>query len=663
MVRTSGGAPPLLLVPIIAALILLAVHTASAQEIGQFKRFTVSLNDSTISGNPFDVKLEARFRHVQTGRTVTAPGFHAGGTSYKIFFMPDQIGEWTYTTSSTDPDLNSRQGSFTCTESDLPGMLQPDGKWWRFGTNGHDFPVILPVGDWLKAKRSDDEIRRFVAWAKDVAGARAIALTLSYFTRTQEVVPYVKGREGVTFNTAYWDRLNKLFDAARDAGMGHYIRFYSDDEESPSKHNVRPQSTEEKRLLNYAIARFSAYPVVLWDTGIDIGEYRTNSWIEWFAGYMLANDPWKHPVGSRTSGGSGGVNPSKATYYSDGFNTLPARSSFVGTWKSRKTPTAMTDSWREDYYRGGFDRARIRRAVWEMGLTGGTAVMVSGNEFVGYLGSSYASDFKAAPDVGHAVRFLTTKVSSLRRLVPSDELVRSGKSVSMAADQGREYVAYLPSGGKVEIDLRSASGPFKVTRIDPLTGRDSYADSITAGRVVSFDIPSGEETVLHITRDQLVPDPKIVSTPVTKGRIGEPYSYDVDSPDTPDATFRLLHGPAGMTIDARTGIVSWVPSSEGAFDAEVAAETGQGMDTQAFTITVSAARGIDSGTGGEAPAPPSSPEPGSGEPVGTGSGGGGGCTMSPEPMFGIEWVLAAAGLILLIASRTRRAARERVRRK
>lgn len=63
-------------------------------------------------GNPFiDVTLEAHFR--QHGRIVRVPGFYDGDGTYKIRFMPDNPGEWTYTTSSNAAQLDGQTGSVT----------------------------------------------------------------------------------------------------------------------------------------------------------------------------------------------------------------------------------------------------------------------------------------------------------------------------------------------------------------------------------------------------------------------------------------------------------------------------------------------------------------------------------------------------------------------
>lgn len=50
-------------------------------------------------GNPFvDVTVSATFAH--GGRHVTVEGFYDGNGTYRVRFMPDEIGEWRYETAS-----------------------------------------------------------------------------------------------------------------------------------------------------------------------------------------------------------------------------------------------------------------------------------------------------------------------------------------------------------------------------------------------------------------------------------------------------------------------------------------------------------------------------------------------------------------------------------
>ncbi len=82
--------------------------------------------------------------------------------------------------------------------------------------------------------------------------------------------------------------------------------------------------------------------------------------------------------------------------------------------------------------------------------------------------------------------------------------------------------------------------------------------------------------------------PQITSLPRTTGRVGEPYLYTVTAWGTPAPTFALTTSPAGMTINAASGEITWTPAvgQEGAQNVTVTASNTSGTDTQSFTITV-----------------------------------------------------------------------------
>jgi hypothetical protein len=64
-------------------------------------------------GNPFvDVTLDVAFS--RENRTVLAPGFYDGDGVYRVRFMPDTEGEWTYETRSNVVALNGVTGAFRC---------------------------------------------------------------------------------------------------------------------------------------------------------------------------------------------------------------------------------------------------------------------------------------------------------------------------------------------------------------------------------------------------------------------------------------------------------------------------------------------------------------------------------------------------------------------
>jgi RHS repeat-associated protein len=88
--------------------------------------------------------------------------------------------------------------------------------------------------------------------------------------------------------------------------------------------------------------------------------------------------------------------------------------------------------------------------------------------------------------------------------------------------------------------------------------------------------------------------PSINSTPLTTATADTRYSYDVDASD-PDVgevlTYSLTTAPAGMSIDAASGLVEWTPSAAqtGDHPVEVKVQDAGGLSaTQPFTITVAA---------------------------------------------------------------------------
>lgn len=84
----------------------------------QYSVYEITLTGKA-EGNPFvDVQVSGQFRY--KNRIVVADGFYDGDGLYKIRFMPDTIGEWTFITSSNVAELDGLSGQFECTAA-LPG--------------------------------------------------------------------------------------------------------------------------------------------------------------------------------------------------------------------------------------------------------------------------------------------------------------------------------------------------------------------------------------------------------------------------------------------------------------------------------------------------------------------------------------------------------------
>ena len=96
------------------------------------------------TGNPFqDVLLSARF--TLEHRSVEVKGFYDGEGVYRVRFMPDAVGSWTYTTASSAPELDRKSGSFRCTAASS-GNHGPVGTAHKFHFAHADGTPFFPFG-------------------------------------------------------------------------------------------------------------------------------------------------------------------------------------------------------------------------------------------------------------------------------------------------------------------------------------------------------------------------------------------------------------------------------------------------------------------------------------------------------------------------------------
>jgi len=83
-----------------------------------------SLTNTTWSGNPFDLVATATFTHAKETRTTEM--FYVGSDTWKFRFTGTRIGVWTFSTSSSDAELDGHTGSVIVrprTNSDMKGFL------------------------------------------------------------------------------------------------------------------------------------------------------------------------------------------------------------------------------------------------------------------------------------------------------------------------------------------------------------------------------------------------------------------------------------------------------------------------------------------------------------------------------------------------------------
>ena len=112
--------------------------------VEQWGMFEIALSGPS-AGNPYkEVALTAVF--TMDHRNVRVTGFYDGDGTYRVRFMPDAPGRWSYVTESSARELAARAGDFLCTPPTTPGNHGPVGTAHQFHFQYADGTPYFPFG-------------------------------------------------------------------------------------------------------------------------------------------------------------------------------------------------------------------------------------------------------------------------------------------------------------------------------------------------------------------------------------------------------------------------------------------------------------------------------------------------------------------------------------
>jgi len=253
------------------------------------------------AGNPFlDVRLSARFRF--RNRVVEADGFYDGDGSYRIRFMPDETGEWTYTTASNVAALDGQTGGFT---AGLPSARNHGPVRVRYTTHfGYeDGTPYIPIGTtcyaWVHQGDPLEEQTLQTLRSAPFNKMRMCIFPKSYAYNNNEPVYYpfprdASGRNDETrFNPEFFRHIEKRIRDLEGLGIeADLILFHPYDRWGYSS---LPAEVND-RYLRYTVARLAAYRNVWWSLANEWDFVKTKSTADWdrFFRIVQESDPYRH---------------------------------------------------------------------------------------------------------------------------------------------------------------------------------------------------------------------------------------------------------------------------------------------------------------------------------------------------------------------------------
>lgn len=489
--------------------------TVAQQTVGKWEREVITVRASGYSGNPFELAVDATFINSAANSSITLPAYYAGEDTWKVGFMPTEAGTWQYAFESEFPALSGIGGVIEAIEAGNNGLLSADPenpRKWKFSDGSYVLPIALRM-EFFFEQGTDAEWASAADFLKYEVGAHL------YDTRLQDEassnMDVFSGNPGDhRFDLAKWDQMERRMDALAERGLGAYIMFYADDAGKPQWPG---KSATEALLIRYAVARLAGYPVLIWDTGIDIAEYRTQSDIDWFGQQLRSLDPYDHPVSSRIGGGSGTLYMSGRTYDSQGDRQAYI-ADMTSYFENASRPVAMADSYHEDHPdrpEKDFRPEDIRRAMWKGVMSGGLSIFIRGSDGYFHI-DSVRTDLESESWIRLVNPFIEQKLgATFGEMIPSAELVSNGYAL---ADTRRVKILYWligandrydsGNGGDVTLKLNDVDGSYSAVWFDPRSGSESSAGSFDGGGDYVVAPPSSDDWVLLLSRNSEINRPK-----------------------------------------------------------------------------------------------------------------------------------------------------------
>ena len=278
--------------------------STAGDRVEQWGLFEISLPGPS-AGNPYkEVSLTAEF--MLEHRSVRVTGFYDGDGTYRIRFMPDAEGRWSYTTDSSAHELAGRTGEFVCTAPTTAGNHGPVGTAHRFHFEHADGTPYFPFGTTTYAYlfTSDDNAKASLAGMKQAQFNKSRVCVLPKpLGNGPALLPFpnpaadANGRGGkpdlTRFVPAYFQQLERRLMELQQANIqADLILFHPYD-----AWGYKAMGAEaDDFYLRYAIARLAAFRNVWWAIANEYDLVRSKTMSDWdrFFRITQAEDPYSH---------------------------------------------------------------------------------------------------------------------------------------------------------------------------------------------------------------------------------------------------------------------------------------------------------------------------------------------------------------------------------
>lgn len=528
----------------------------SANEIDAYDFVEIALKVSgPAAKNPFqDVAVTGRFQGAD-GAPLEVEGFcdSLDGSLYRVRFMPAKPGKYSYRVECRQGDQRqSHSGTFTARNGKRQGLVRIDREHpWHFqweGTGEHYFWNGTTTY-WLLGWQDEGVIRqaidrlarlkvnriRVALCGRTTSGERWFEPMVVNTDKFQyRLNPWIAERpesvenpgfDVTRYNVPFWQKCERVLQYARDKGLIVSIIYYVDgrDPGVDPFGKARMGCEEEQRYYRYGIARLAAFSNVMWDVTNEYHLFRDEPWTEKMGALIKTHDPYKH----LTSVHGHGEFKFRTSQWADfamyqkwdeaGGHDYLLKQRQEQAKAGRPMPQINEEYGYEDHYPGPWGGGKKaparsadnrRRLAWGMYMAGGyqttgeRADRGTGrgpDSGGGWLTGRGDNEMTMLEGYGHIVTCFTDL--EWWKMEPRDDVASQG--VYCLAEPGRQYLVYLPAGGKVDVKL--GEGKYMARWFNPRTGQWTAIGEATGPKWSSPNSPDSKDWAIVLLATSRAP--------------------------------------------------------------------------------------------------------------------------------------------------------------
>jgi hypothetical protein len=483
--------------------------------VGLWERFEASVANPRAYRDPFrEVTLRVRWTRPD-GSALDLPGFHDGGSTWKIRALCDRVGAWQYAATFSD-GAPGATGSFTCGPSAVPGVIGKDEAnpaWFGFRGGKHVVVRSFHVGDRFFAANFPAASRKaFLDWAR-AQGYNMLSIASHYLNRAAAGrgagwnTPDLWDDQGKTLKPAAYRDMEALLDdlAARGVLVYPFAGFFGQSSDFPTAR------ADQELFVRYTLARLGSYWNVLLNVAgpeplVKPDQFRnamSAAEIRRLGAFIKETDALGHLVSIHNGVGD---DPFRGDAWS-GYVTLQGAKDkdhraiaafIVKNHTGQKPVYAQEVFWPGNLYHGDLSIDDIRKKAFVL-LFSAAAI-----NFADMDGDS-SSGFSGSLDLQHRKQPVHDAVKKVWdwfaasvehwRFRPRPDLAEGNACL---AEEGREYLVYLPARRPVNVTV--APGPYKVTWIPGANPADRREAGTTADGRALAPPAEGDDWVLQLRR-------------------------------------------------------------------------------------------------------------------------------------------------------------------